>query len=136
VEPTTALAWLDLHAARLALPVLRTACRALLLRQRQPAAREAKGPQMEAIRTHPALVVRASTPYLRSRAVDETMAMPVGPSFEGDTAARGWAARDPLLNLRRDAQVIGADFVEALPPSRHALPHTVAEIEISQTAGS
>jgi hypothetical protein len=53
--------------------------------------------------------------------VDETMAMPTGPSFKGDTAARRWAARDPLLNLRRDAQVIGADFIEALPCSRHAV---------------
>ena len=34
------------------------------------------------------------------------MAMPITPSFEGDIAVRRWAARDPLLNLRRDAQVI------------------------------
>jgi hypothetical protein len=50
---TAALAWLDLHAARLPLPIARTARRALLLRQRQPATREAKGPKLEAIRTLP-----------------------------------------------------------------------------------
>jgi hypothetical protein len=121
METAPALAWFDLHAARLPLPVLRTARRALLLRQRQPAAREAKGPQLEAIRTHPALVVRASTPYLRSRAVDETMAMPTAPSLEGDTAVRRWAARDPLFNLGCDAPIIGADFVEALPLRRYSL---------------
>jgi hypothetical protein len=48
------------------------------------------------------------------------MAMPAAPGVKGDTAARRWAIRDPLLNLRRDAQVIGADFVEAFPRSRHA----------------
>jgi hypothetical protein len=48
------------------------------------------------IRTHPALVVTARMLELRSGAADETMAMPIGPSFEGDTAVRRWAARDPL----------------------------------------
>jgi hypothetical protein len=64
METAPALAWFDLHGARLPLPVLRTARRALLLRQRQPAAREAKGPQLEAIRTNPALGVTASMPEL------------------------------------------------------------------------
>jgi dihydroorotase len=104
---------------------LRTARRALLLRQRQPAAREAKGPQLEAIRTNPALGVTASMPELRSGAAD---AYTGAPNMEG---ARTNIVQDgKLLPAALEAKKRGVIF--DVGHGGYSFDFTVAEVAIPQ----